>query len=257
MSKRFLLFWLAGSFIIGAVVGVSIQRYHLPDKVLRQARSIMALRRARVSQTISEQNEVIHLKVEDFQAAVDPVKFDTEEDGHYVEYTEEIPISQLVLILIDVWSEHPNDGWREREEANVRVKLLPLLKAVRKRQILIVHSPHSRQIHKLVRPLSGEVVVNGPDEQAQLLKLLRQGGVKYLLYAGYASNMCVLNRPTGIIEMSKHGYQIILVRDASIAIEAPEFFDEKMTHKMVAYMVELNWGETTTVNAVVDALERH
>jgi hypothetical protein len=129
------------------------------------------------------------------------------------------------------------------------------VQAARKHHLLIVHSPNGQQIHEIVKPLPGEIVVDGSSQQAQLRRLLQQKSIQYLLYAGYTSNISVLNHPCGVIAMSRHCYQNILVRDASLAFEAPEFLKEELTHKVVAYMVETNWGVTATVDQVLAALE--
>lgn len=205
--------------------------------------------------SVDVQGKFIKLKVRKFEEANDPERFSTEKDGRYVYQWKEMPLSQLALILMDVWADHPNDGWRARQNANISAALLPLVQGARRQHVLVVHSPNGLEIDGRVKPLPDEVVVDGPDQQAQLLRLLRQKDIRYLLYAGYASNMCVLTRPTGISKMAASGFQIYFVRDASLAIEAPEFVENEMSHKVATYMVELNWGATTTVEDVLDALE--
>ena len=251
---------LVVAFLIGGILGVLAQRAHLPGKVLRQVGIIKSPASAQSVipwSRLPNNDRLIHLKVRDFQVANDPEKFDTELDGHYVQKEIEVPISKLALILIDVWAEHPNDGWAERERMNIETKLAPLVNAAREHGMLIVHSPHGRAIHPLVSPLPNEVVVDGPYERDELVQVLRKKGIQYLLYAGYATQMCVLHRPTGIIEMWKHGWanRIILVRDATIAIEAPWSLEGELTHKVVVYMVETNYGMSTTVEEVIRALE--
>jgi nicotinamidase-related amidase len=190
----------------------------------------------------------------DFERAIPPAEFSSEKDLKHVYHNKEIPLSQLALILIDVWADHPIKGWKERANTNIRTKLLPLVQAARAHGVLVVHCPNGEQIHDLVKPAAGEFVFNGPDQGDQLFKLLRPRKIKYLLYAGYASNMCILNRPTGIIQMSRRGFRSVLVRDASLAVEGPEFLDKELTHQVAVYMVETNWGFTTTVADVVAAL---
>ncbi|MEM3485864.1 MAG: hypothetical protein QXI12_09610 [Candidatus Methanomethyliaceae archaeon] len=180
-------------FLLGIIVGILAQRYHLAGTLLRQASALLQGERIAGDEDADDNAQTIALKVRDFQQAVDPAGFDTEQDGREVYQVEEIPLSQLALILIDVWADHPNDGWKEREEININVALVPLLRAAREHGILIVHSPHGRSIHELAAPLPDEVVVNGPNEQLDLLRVLRRRGITHLLYAGYASNMCILN----------------------------------------------------------------
>ena len=258
MSSKASKYLLVAMFLLGILVGIFAQRYHLPGTLLRQVSSIRhtgLFQTKDVSRHIDHDDPRIALRLRDFQQAVDPENFDTEQDGQEIYLIEEIPLSRLALILMDVWDNHPNDGWTDRERENVHARLLPLVQAARRRGILIVHSPHGRSIHESVAPLPQEIVVDGPNEQAELLQLLHSRGIEYLLYAGYASNMCVLTRPTGIIEMSRHGYRIILVRDASIAVETPESLEAQWNHYVAVHVVEINWGATTTVDDVIAALE--
>ena len=111
---------LVVAFLIGGILGVIAQRAHLPGKVLRQVGIIKSPASVVPSSVVPwsqlpNNDRLIRLKVRDFQVANDPEEFDTEQDGHYVQKEIEVPISKLALILIDVWAEHPNDGWAERE----------------------------------------------------------------------------------------------------------------------------------------------
>jgi nicotinamidase-related amidase len=241
------------TFLLGLLMGILLQKFHIPGII----RWKVILTFTRDQDYMSRKTNIISLKVRDFYQSVDDKGFDTEEDGKYVEYEISVPISQIALILIDVWADHPNDGWRERERKNIQERLLPLVEAARKSGMLIVHSPHGRPIHPSVKPLPQEVVVDGENEQSELLALLRKRQIKYLLYAGYATNMCVLTRPTGIIEMARAGYagRIILVRDATIAVEPPEFLKSELAHKAAVHMVENLWGMSTTVDDVIQALK--
>jgi len=253
MVKKFRYFPI---FLLGLLIGILLQKFHIPGIIRRTViSSLTPTQKLHINKT-----KVISLKVRDFHQSIDDKGFDTERDGKYVEYEIHIPISEIALILIDVWADHPNDGWKERQKKNIREKLLPLIKAARESGMLIVHSPHGKSIDPLVKPVNmgpREVIVDGEHEQAELLTLLRRHKVKYLLYAGYATNMCVLTRPTGIIEMARHGYaeRIILVRDATIAVEPPEFLESELAHKASVHMIENLWGMSTTVDDVIQALK--
>ncbi|MFC2066736.1 hypothetical protein ACFLUO_06770 [Chloroflexota bacterium] len=123
--------------------------------------------------------------------------------------------------------------------------------------MLIIHSPNGGQVHKSIGVLPGEVVLAvGPEGQAQLDNLFEKKNIEWLLYAGYSSNMCVLNRPTGIVTMAYNGYRnrIIFVRDASTAAKVPSSIEVDSIHEVVISLVELNWGATTTVDDIVAAL---
>jgi nicotinamidase-related amidase len=54
----------------------------------------------------------------------------------------------------------------------------------------------------------------------ELLNLCQERGIDTLLYTGVASNMCVLNRSCGILNMKRHGLRVIVVGDIVEAMTA-------------------------------------
>ena len=240
------------SIAMGVAAGILIQRRRLPARLRRRVLSAVTSSKKRVARS---RNGRISLEVRGSNHGDDATSPNTERDGHHIFRTLELPISELALVLIDVWADHPVKGWAERADENMRTKLLPLVQAAREHGVLVVHCPHGRSTSPLLSPLPDEPVQDDSAEGTPLVKTLQQRGVNYLLYAGYSSNMCVLTRPTGIIEMARQGYEILFVRDASLAIEAPEFLDGQLTHRVATYMVETNWGVTTEVDQVLAALK--
>jgi len=73
--------------------------------------------------------------------------------------------------------------------------------------------------HPKVVPLEGEpVVANG----VELHEYLKQNRILFLLYAGFNTNACIINRDYGTIRMRDRGYRIILVRDCTTGMESKE-----------------------------------
>lgn len=75
------------------------------------------------------------------------------------------------------------------------------------------------RIHPKVIPTENEVVIAYGQE---LHQYCRQKGILFLLFAGFNTNACILSRDYGTIEMSKRGYQVILVRDCTTGMESAE-----------------------------------
>jgi nicotinamidase-related amidase len=178
-------------------------------------------------------------------------------DGEYLSYDREIDPATTALILVDVWAvdQHANRDLMQRIDTNVRSSLLALLKAVRADgRMLIVHYPNRRKIHPAVRARSGEVVANTGEEA---LAALRSRRVTTLIYAGYAGNMCLANRPLGVLSAYLlHGFRnIIVVRDASLSIEPPQWENQGLAHQGAMLFLEMNdYAATTTVADVEQAL---
>lgn len=76
----------------------------------------------------------------------------------------------------------------------------------------------------------------------QLHELLEERGTLHLLYAGFATNWCVLGRDYGIRSMSRYGYNIILLRDATTGVEFPDTYDNLFTTEIAIREVEQQYG---------------
>jgi nicotinamidase-related amidase len=73
--------------------------------------------------------------------------------------------------------------------------------------------------HPKVVPLNGEPVVATGEELHQYCK---KNKILFLLYAGFNTNACIINRDYGTIRMRNRGYRIILVRDCTTGMESRE-----------------------------------
>ena len=107
-----------------------------------------------------------------------------------------------------------------------------------------------RKIMPCVEPQPDDFVVANGD---QLHRLLRHRKVLHLLYCGFAANMCVLHRDYGIIAMGKRGYNIVLLRDCTTAIESSDTLPEMMHTTASISIVEMVHGVTTTSHELLAA----
>ncbi len=175
--------------------------------------------------------------------------YTTERDGTYDYQQWDLNLNKTALILMDVWADHPNDGWLAREKENIRTKIVPLVALARKHNMIIIFSPNGGTICPDVCPKKGEIVLDaaGINTTSDFHQLLKDKGINTLLYAGYASNWCLLNRPSGIFWMAELDYNIIVIRDATIAEETAETLDGEWANKVVINMIESEWGRSTTL----------
>ncbi|MFX0098879.1 MAG: isochorismatase family protein [Candidatus Hodarchaeota archaeon] len=74
----------------------------------------------------------------------------------------------------------------------------------------------------------------------EIYSFLKQKGIKNYIIMGVHTNMCILNRGFGIIQMLKWGFNVYLVRDLTDAIYNPEMPPyvnlEEATRMMVEYI---------------------
>ena len=100
----------------------------------------------------------------------------------------------------------------------------------------------------------GEHVVATGD---QLHDLLRANGVLHLLYAGFATNWCILNRDYGMRAMAQRGYNMILLRDVTMGVEFPDTLAAETATEMAIREVEQQLGFSATKDDFLAACVAH
>lgn len=124
--------------------------------------------------------------------------------------------SKPALILIDCWELPAPDvdpeGFKNMTESYPKV--VAVLDFARSHDWHVLHLPHGRKICDLVKPIEGEFVWDSQSKAP--IDYLRENKISELYYAGYASNVCVINRmPYGLLNMLKYGYKCTFIEDAS------------------------------------------
>ncbi len=76
----------------------------------------------------------------------------------------------------------------------------------------------------------------------QLHERLESSGILHLLYAGFATNWCVINRDYGVKDMRGRGYNVILLRDATTGVEFPDTLDQLFATEIAIREVEQKYG---------------
>jgi len=172
---------------------------------------------------------------------------------------ESIPVSEAALVLVDVWQSSSNSAHMTRSQ-----KLFPNVKKVlnsaRKHSMFVVHAPRGPEEKIAVgfRPINGEVLLDSDNiwaDELELHSILQRRGIKTLFYAGFATNMCVINRPYGIKNMSERGYNIVLLRDCTDGIEFTDTENGMWVTKLAIRDVEINYGHTTTSDELINSFK--
>jgi nicotinamidase-related amidase len=90
-------------------------------------------------------------------------------------------------------------------------------------------------VHDSIAPEPGDHVVATGDE---LHELLAENRVLFPLYAGFATNICVMHRDYGVLAIGARGYLPILLRDCTIGIESADTLDGQLAARMAIHDVE-------------------
>ena len=105
---------------------------------------------------------------------------------------------------------------------------------------------------KIVAPLPGEPFVY---QSGQLDRALRRRGIENLIYSGFATDMCVLRAPGGVEPMLSSGYRMFLMRDATIGVEMPDSFEERIATRWAVRYFETHFGDTITADDFIQACD--
>lgn len=110
----------------------------------------------------------------------------------------------------------------------------------------------NRSIIPEAAPKEGDhVVLTG----AQLHRLLKHRKILHLFYAGFAANMCVPFRDYGMRAMRDRGYDIVLIRDCTTAIEVDRTYDEKLLTLAAVTDTEISVGSTIASEKLIEACQ--
>lgn len=220
-----------------------------------------------------------------------------------------LPLKETALVLVDTWNYHPTEGWVKRAVTCMEEKIVPLLKAARAVDMMVIHAPskhvavyypqwahyasdedldlvpprsgrpepqwppddfrnregkyaifkHRRPevlerptgIYASVEPLPHEYVVG---TREQMHRLLAHNKMLYLVYGGFASNMCLQDKPCAIKAMNALGYVCIVLADCAIAYESHDTVDEEVQHKVAIRDIEAEMGWSSTLAEFLGAL---
>ncbi len=77
---------------------------------------------------------------------------------------------------------------------------------------------------------------------AELHEVLAERNVLHLVYAGFATNWCVLGRDYGIRSMARYGYNIVFLRDCTAGVEFPDTLDELFVTEIAVREIEQQFG---------------
>jgi NAD(P)-dependent dehydrogenase (short-subunit alcohol dehydrogenase family) len=80
-------------------------------------------------------------------------------------------------------------------------------------------------IAEIVAALPEEPVVH---QTQQFDRMLRRQGIVNLIYAGFATDMCILNAPGGLGPMFALGYRVLLIREATLGVEQPDTIADRI-----------------------------
>lgn len=107
-------------------------------------------------------------------------------------------------------------------------------------------------IPRIVYPEPGEPIVY---QTGQFDRILRKRGIVNLIYTGFATDMCILNAPGGLGPMFALGYRVLLLREATLGVECPDTFHERLATRWAIRFFETHQGDTLGFQDVIANFE--
>ena len=83
---------------------------------------------------------------------------------------------------------------------------------------------------------------------------LKQHNIDTLIYTGFATDMCILGAEGGGRPMLACGYRCILMRDATVGVETPESFSDRLATRYGIHLFEWTVGYSTTSAEFMEAV---
>lgn len=108
-------------------------------------------------------------------------------------------------------------------------------------------------IAEAVRPLGQEIVFS---TLAQLEHTLAERHILNVLFVGFAANACLLGKPGAVADVAGSGYEVVVLRDCTTAIEAPWSVAELSATRATMDYVEMAFGYTATSEDFLAATAR-
>jgi nicotinamidase-related amidase len=104
----------------------------------------------------------------------------------------------------------------------------------------------------LLMPEPGEPFVY---QTNQFDRILRKRGIENLIYAGFATDMCILRSPGGIEPMAVFSYRVFMMRDATLGAEMRDTFEERIATRWGIRYFETHYGDTIETDDFMNACQ--
>ena len=100
-----------------------------------------------------------------------------------------------------------------------------------------------------LKPVDGDVVITADETASDKLQLLlRERKALNLLYVGFLTNVCLLRKPGGLLDMENRGYRIVVFRDCCQSTETEDTVENFNFQKAFLKNVEI-WLSYTADSA--------
>lgn len=168
------------------------------------------------------------------------------------------------VVVMDPWIDMADDDLNVFFGNIINTRIIPLVSAAVSREhpiIIITNDPkkkYNTRIHPdlntLVQTGNGTILYHQNIDSQHFASLLRSMNIQFLIYMGFASNMCVIGRPMGMISMKYQGFNIFFVPGASAAMEISDTWKNQYIHNATTRIISQWVAEIIDYEDLLSAL---
>ncbi|NLF41572.1 MAG: isochorismatase family protein [Bacteroidales bacterium] len=166
---------------------------------------------------------------------------------------------KTAIVVMDPWIDSPSEELNIDYEVIIVNRIIPVVeKGIELGHPIIVltnsslNRAYSNQIHpylnRLVKESCVYLLYHEEYDDREFAAFLRRIGVTSLIYTGFASNLCVIGRPMGIIHMVNNGFRCFSIPEASAAVEFENTWDTGAIHEMTTKIIAQWMAEIININ---------
>jgi nicotinamidase-related amidase len=157
--------------------------------------------------------------------------------------------SETALIVMDPWYKNGSSFLDAHFSEVITSSLIPLIKKATALGIKvifltnksdnggIVYSKLHPSLNQFLNKGSSKIIYHQDYSEKDFSRYLDSSNTKNLIYSGFASNMCLIGRPLGIISMHNQGYKVYFVPEASAAIEYQKTWEKGHIHTYITKVI--------------------
>ena len=185
---------------------------------------------------LNDKGNLVHsngLPISDDRAYSIPVKIDP---------------SRTAIVVMDPWIDMASEFLNEYYGKITKSRLLPLIYRARNtgHQIIILTNDPSkvhynteidRELLAMVDDCQVHLIYHQSRNTSSFANFLKERNINTLIYTGYASNICIIGRSMGMIQMKNYGFRLFFVPEASAAVETAASWENGAIHDTTTVMI--------------------
>lgn len=168
----------------------------------------------------------------------------------YYSISKQLDLDKSALVIIDPWETSANNFLSEKHKEIYLTKILPLINiSVEKKLNIFIftnkfeNKGYNEKIYRELQVYVNKRKIIKKTHQnvtdIDFAKILKKKKIENLIYLGFSSNMCIINRRVGILGMTFRNFKTYFIPEASMALER-ENWEQKTVHKYTTDLISRN-----------------